>query len=329
MGPVKGLLSGILGLAMLASACTSSGGASGGQSQKNSGPVVEGGDQIAAEVASYDLAVGRERFIVGLFTRQNLFVDYGTAKLSFFYLGTKNSAGKPSSPAMFTTGHFISVAKSGTANPPSRPEALPASKGRGVYGARVSFDKPGFWQVKVTVDVKGMGRQSARAAFQVFRSHEVPFPGQPALKTDNLTMSSDAPKVAIDSRAQGNHEVPDPALHRTTIAESIARHQPAVVVFATPVYCISRFCGPTVDMIEALAHRYSDRANFIHVEIWHNYRKHEINRAAADWLYHGGELHEPWVFLIGANGKIVARWDNVVNASELVPYLKKLPKLKG
>mgnify|MGYP006172075233 CR=1 FL=1 len=111
-----------------------------------------------------------------------------------------------------------------------------------------------------------------------------------------------------------------------TIAESIRRGEPALVVFATPVYCVSRFCGPITDMVEDLAERYGDRANFIHVEIWRNYENQVINKGAADWLYHGSDLTEPWVFLIGADGRIEARWDNVATPEEIEPYLDELPK---
>ncbi len=44
------------------------------------------------------------------------------------------------------------------------------------------------------------------------------------------------------------------------------------MVFATPVFCVSRFCGPVTEMVEELAHRYDDRAVFIHVEIWKDFQ---------------------------------------------------------
>lgn len=325
MAAVRRAIAALLALGIGASACSSSGG-SGGQASDASGA---GGRRIAAAVASYDLAAGDpERFIVGLFTSSNRFIDYGHARLTFTYVGTRKSGPTVShGPPIHATGHFIGVAGTTASNPPSHPEAVPPSKGRGVYGARVNFDRAGYWRVSVSVNVAGQGTEHAQAAFQVLKHHQVPAMGEKALRTDNLTLKSDAPRPAIDSRAQGGKPVPDPILHHATIAGSIAHHVPALVVFATPVYCISRFCGPTTDMVERLAKRFGDRANFIHIEIWRNYQHHVINKAAADWLYHGGDLHEPWVFLIGADGRIKARWDNVVNPSEVIPYLKALPRL--
>jgi len=50
-------------------------------------------------------------------------------------------------------------------------------------------------------------------------------------------------------------------------ANALAEHRPILAVFATPVYCISRFCGPVTDAVEKLSHEYANRAEFIHVEI--------------------------------------------------------------
>jgi len=174
--------------------------------------------------------------------------------------------------------------------------------------------------VKVTADVEARGSLTTTAAFQVLPEHRVPAPGDHALKTENLTlMTKDAPRMAVDSRWSQGKKLPDPELHRSTVASSIQNKHPAVVVFSTPVYCVSRFCGPITDMVQELAHDYSDRADFIHVEIWRDFQDNVINKAAPDWLLRD-DLREPWVFLIGSSGRIEARWDNVATRAEMVPY---------
>ncbi|MGH2820470.1 MAG: hypothetical protein ACRDJ5_07445, partial [Actinomycetota bacterium] len=77
--------------------------------------------------------------------------------------------------------------------------------------------------------------------------------------------------------------------------------------------------------VQELAADYSDRADYIHVEIWRNFHEGVINKAAADWLLRDNDLREPWVFLIGSDGRIEARWDNVATRSEIEPYLERLP----
>ena len=201
---------------------------------------------------------------------------------------------------------------------------------RGVYQADVTFDRAGFWQVDVTADVPGMGAQTLSTEFPVSAKPTLPAPGDRALPTENLTMNSKgAPPAAIDSRALDGAPVPDPDLHETTIAAALAAHRPILVIFATPTFCQSRFCGPSVDGVEALAHRYRDRAVFIHIEIWRDFNKSVINKAAADWLYRNGDLTEPWLYLIGSDGVIKDRWGPLFDPAEVAKELAELPRMKS
>jgi hypothetical protein len=280
-----------------------------------------------AEVASYDLAGGeKSRFMVGLFTGDELFVSYGKVEMDFTFLGEDDASGEPE-PGPEATGGFLLVPGTKLDRIPETPVAVPASKGRGVYAADVTFDRPGFWEVEVSVEVKGRGTLTASGAFKVLDDHRVPAPGDRAPRTENLTIASrhGAPRTAVDSRWTSGDAPPDAELHRATIASSLRKGNPIVAVFSTPVYCVSRFCGPITDMIAELATDYSDRANFIHVEIWRDFQASAINQAAADWLLRDDDLREPWVFFIGSDGR-KARWDNVAMRAEIEPYLERLAK---
>jgi hypothetical protein len=282
---------------------------------------------LHAEAASYDLAAREDsRFIVGLFTGDELFVGHGTVDMEFSFVGQGQALGDPVAGPE-ATGKFLLVPGTEPRQSPDSPVAVPASKGRGVYAADVTFDRPGFWEVEVTADVRGRGPLSATAAFSVLENHRVPAVGERALRTDNLTTTTKGvPKVAVDSRWRERQKLPDPKLHQATIASSLRKGHPVVVAFSTPVYCVSRFCGPITDMVQELARDYSDRADFVHVEIWRNFEKGVINEAAADWLLRDNDLREPWVFFIGGDGRIKARWDNVATRGEIEPYLERLPK---
>jgi hypothetical protein len=313
----------VVGLIALLASC--GGDERGGDGRDGDGPS-SSSDELIVEPASYELVAGeRGRFIAGLLTPDQLFVSYGNVDMRFFYLGTKEATGT-AQPGPRATADFLPI-EGDPGAPTDRPSAGPASHGRGVYATEVTFDKPGFWAVDVTARVEGEGELVGNGAFEVLEDNVVPAPGDEALRTENLVLSSkDAPRQAIDSRAQGGQQVPDEILHQTTIAESIRRGEPALVVFSTPVYCISRFCGPVTDMVEELARDYAGRANFIHVEIWRNFEGKVINKGAADWIYRGRDLLEPWLFLIGTDGKIMARWDNVATRTEIEPFLDELPK---
>lgn len=284
-----------------------------------------GAGDLALHVASYDLAAGTPtRFILGLLTADQLLVGHGTVDLRFSYVGTEGAIDpSPLGPVVEAT--YLPIHGSVEPSPPpASPEIVQSSETRGVYGAHTTFDRAGFWEVEATATLDGETR-SGKGAFTVNPTHAVPAPGDAALATETLTLDSpDVPRPAIDSRA-GSGEIPDPHLHRTTIAESLAAQRPIVAVFATPVYCTSRFCGPITDMIDELAHEYADRADFVHVEIWRDFQERTVNKSAAEWVLRGDQLNEPWVFVIGADGKIAARFDNVATRGEIEPLLQALP----
>src|SRR3546814_6562169 len=104
-----------------------------------------------------------------------------------------------------------------------------------------------------------------------------------------------------------------------TVADAVATGRPTMVVVSTPVFCVSRFCGPITDSVQELAATYADRANFVHIEVWRDFEQNKLNRGAAEWIYPDEEANpsEPWVFLIDGEGTIVQRWETVVNAGDL------------
>lgn len=306
-----------LALLVLLAACGGMGGATDDASRRGATDP----DELIVQAANFDLASGEpSRFIAGVLTQDQLLVSHGTVDMAFFYVGTEERQGNPKEGPT-ATGEFLAIEGAFR----DGPIAAPASRGRGVYAADVTFDRAGYWEVELTAEIAGEKR-SGRAAFEVLDGHKYPAVGEEAPRTKNRTMDSGGRPVAIDSRAQNGEKVPDPSLHEVTIAGSIARGEPALVVFATPSYCVSRFCGPVTDMVKDLQESYSDRANFIHIEIWSDFQDREINKAAAEWLYVNQDLTEPWVYLIDGSGTIAARWDNVATRSEIEIELDKLPK---
>jgi len=309
---VRRRLLAVVAVGLMAAACT----------EEGSRPTPPRG--LVASVASYDLAGGVEtRFIVGLLTEQNLFVSGGAVDLRFSFLGETQAEGEPRFYRE-ARAEFLPLPGE-TSDPPSEVTVGSASHGRGVYAVEsIEFDRPGFWEVEVTAPLPS-GRATATAAFQVHPQPLVPAVGDRAPPTENLTVKSDAPPAAVDSRAETEGRIPDPELHRTTIADAVARGRPVVAIFSTPVYCVSQFCGPVTDMVSELQSEYGDVAEFVHVEVWHDFQEGEVNEAAADWLLTpDGDLTEPWVFLIGEDGRILARWDNVATRQEIEPWLKRL-----
>jgi hypothetical protein len=293
--------------------------------ERPSGVVQTPASGLVAQVASYELVAGEEnRLIVGLVTEENRLLAGGEVGFRFFFLGEGEASGREPVGEAAPASFLPLPGQEGTTLP-DRPTIVSPAEARGVYRAEgVTFDRAGFYEVEVRADLGAGDVRTATAAFEVVEEPAYPAPGDRAPPTENLTIGSKAPPGAIDSRAGLEGGVPDRELHRTTIAEAIRAGRPALVVFATPVYCVSRFCGPVTDMVAGLARDYREAAEFIHVEIWRDFQQQTVNRAAAEWLLRNDNLTEPWVFLIGPDGRVLARWDNVATREEIEPWLERL-----
>ncbi|MGH2547718.1 MAG: hypothetical protein ACRDHJ_12675, partial [Actinomycetota bacterium] len=248
-------------------------------------------EELRVQVASYDLAVGTGRFMVGLLTGQNELVAGGMIDMEFTPPG--GAAGQRA------RGAFLPLPEE---EHEEGQEELPHATG--VYASQVTFEEPGTWRVVVTATVDGQ-RTTGSTTFEVIDEPRFPAAGDRAPRSDNLTVGSkDVPPAAVDSRAIEDGEIPDPDLHRVTIAEAIAESRPVLAVFSTPTFCESRFCGPVTDMVASLAADYPEAAEYVHVEIWKDRQNNVVNRAAAEWVLRDDTLLEPWVFLVGENGRI-------------------------
>ncbi|MEA2827964.1 MAG: hypothetical protein QOG43_2403 [Actinomycetota bacterium] len=317
-----------LAVLVLLGACSSDQGSSG-----TTATTSPEGDLIV-DVASYDVAVGPPaRILVGVQSGDQQVLAFGTVAVRFTFLGTKDAPLEAPAAGPPVTATYLPIP--GTPDSPVgviAPQMVSGAQARGVYGASVGFDKPGFWQAAVTVPLDGKERRGT-GAFEVLDRHVIPAVGSPAPRSQNLTMDSppDVPRGGIDSRAgsDGSQPIPDPELHQTTVAAALDAGRPVVAVIATPVYCTSRFCGPVTDMVQELSHVYGDRATFIHIEVWRDFQNSVVNKAAAEWIFPdpAGGLNEPWVFVIGGDGVITARFDNVATRAELEPLLQALPVL--
>lgn len=324
MTPIRALAA-LLSLGVLTAACSSD-----DRPPPPTGPSGNASGMVAV-AASVDLHTGDpQRVDLGLVMPDNSFVSFGTVDVSFSLVGDAARASEQPGP----TATAVFVPTYGTPDRLSRPVVTQPNQGRGVYEATgVEFDTPGVWVAEVTADIQGLGPQTAQASFAVQEHPTLPAPGDRAQPTENLTVDSKGvPLAAIDSRAASTGTIPDPELHRWTIARAIAEGRPALVVFATPRFCQTRFCGPVTDMVEDLSRRYDDRAVFIHVEIWNDFENQVLNQAAVDWLWPqmpNGELTEPWLFLIGADGTIVDRWSSMWSEREVETDLEALPPMKA
>jgi hypothetical protein len=290
---------------MVAAACSSS------SDNTSAGSNGDGGGAMAAVVASYDLVAGRTgRFIVGLFgSDRTQTVAFGAVSLTFAPVDGDST---PSDPVQAT---FLPIPGQDLDPDQTGPRLVGPAEATGVYGANgVAFDQPGFWEVAVTATLDGR-TETATAAFEVLESSALPAVGDPAPRTTQPLVGDPAVEAkAVDSRATTDRPVPDPQLHDTTIADALDAGQPVLVVVSTPTFCVSRFCGPITESVEALAAEFAhtDMA-FVHLEVWQDFENNVVNPAAREWIAPtpGSDGGEPWVFIVNRAGTITHRFDNV------------------
>lgn len=297
---------------LLGAACTSGSGDGGSPSQPQT--------NFAMEVASSDLYVDApQRVDVGVFGSTDQGVELLTGGAIPVSLVGPNGGDPISGTATYVPAPGTQVAE--------QPSLTTPSQARGVYQlSDVTFPSAGQWQAQLSFSAGGQPI-NLTDTFDVAEKPALPAPGQQAIASKNLTMASTGVSPeAIDSRAQDGAKVPDPELHQTMIADAIKSGRAALVLFATPVYCVSQFCGPTTDELEQLAKSGPKDADYIHVEIWnkHTQQQQVLNKAAADWLYRNNNLTEPWLYLIGRDGKIVDRWSPLFNVGEVRAELQRV-----
>ena len=114
---------------------------------------------------------------------------------------------------------------------------------------------------------------------------------------------------------------PDRELLRYSVAESLTARTPFVLAFATPKFCQSRTCGPVVDVVDAVRRRFArSDVRFIHVEVYEdNNPSAGLNRWVKEWRL----PTEPFVFLVGRDGRIKDRFEGSVSVRELTAAVRR------
>lgn len=175
-----------------------------------------------------------------------------------------------------------------------------------LYVTHVDLPATGRYWVVVTPegeDIQGVG------SIEVSSESATPALGAKAPHSDNPTLA-DAPAEAISTARP-----PDTELLRDSIAGALDAHEPFVVVFATPKYCESRTCGPTVETVDAVrGDLVSSPVRWIHVEI---YEDNDPAKGTNEWVKQWNLPSEPWVFVVDEQGLIREKFEGAVSKDEL------------
>jgi hypothetical protein len=200
---------------------------------------------------------------------------------------------------------------------------------RGDYVATADFATAGDWKAVFTTAAPGSPEESIGVGFQVQDKGTTVAVGDraPAVNTPTAAdVGGDLAKIATDP-------TPDPAFYRLSIADAIAQHTPFVVVFATPAFCVSAQCGPTLDRVKTISKTAPSNVAFINVEPYQlQYTDGKLQPVLdangqlqpVDAVNQWRLLSEPWIFTVDKDGIIRGSFEGVVGVDELTAAIAQI-----
>jgi hypothetical protein len=262
--------------------------------------------EVNVVMAGSDWAVGRNNFVFGITNADDEPEGGADATVTFYDL--KDS----SNPTPVATLKAVQSA------PGVGPEIIHKHEGgdhvhggedenRVGYYVTFDFTHAGFWGIAVQATLEDGTVGQDNIGFPVAETHRFPAPGEPAIKSDNLTRADVQDISEIDSGDPPND------MHDVKIKDAIEAGRPLVIVFSTPAFCTSRFCGPVNEEVEFLRDQYRDDVDFVHIEVFLDFASRRLNPTLKEWLVQpDGSYAEPFVYVVDKNGIIYDRWEGPV-----------------
>lgn len=272
-------------------------------------PTVTGGPTVIPVIINGQQVVGSNRFL-----------------FSFLDPDTNLPAATPDRTASVA---FIAPGETepGTAFPAEFVWGIPGT--RGDYIAKVDFPSAGDWKAVFVTRAPGGPQEAIGVGFQVVQDGATVAVGEPAPASKTPTVTD----VGGDLRRLSTDLQPDPAFYRVSVADALARRTPFVLAFATPAFCKSAQCGPTLDLIKTVAKTSPSTVAFINVEPYQlTYTEGRLQpvldannqlqpvQAVNEW----GILTEPWVFAVDRNGIVRGSFEGVVTEAELQAVIAEI-----
>ncbi|HEX2236381.1 MAG TPA: thioredoxin family protein [Actinomycetota bacterium] len=247
---------------------------------------------------SSEISVGPNRFLVGLLDDKDAPVGSPRTEMSIDFFELDSSATEPVSHEDM---RWVWIDKPYV----------------GIYAGDVRFPDEGRWGAEVTVSGGGID-ETVRSSFEVRARPTTPAVGErvPASRTPTATTRRGIERISTD-------DDPTPRFYERSIADALRAGEPFVAVFATPEFCASATCGPMLDVVERVASGHP-QVTFVHVE------PYELPADPPDFVpvpavREWGLPSEPWTFVVDGRGRLAAKFEGAVSASELRAALDQLP----
>lgn len=255
--------------------------------------------QIQLVLVPSEIIVGPNRFAVGIFDQGGNMVHEAGVHLHFYDL----------------TDH---------SNPffESEADAYSLSTKRGdvtIFAFDREFSHAGDWGVEVEVTFPDGSEALNGIRFFVEEDSPSIKPGDKAPVIHTPVFADVDQNLSLLSSA----ERPNPAFYTTSLDESLSSGRPTLLLFATPAFCQTRFCGPAYDIFNELFQVYKYDINFIHIEVFTGLPNPALNNyAVSPAMQKFGLESEPWIFLIDKDGVVLYRVEGLFTVEELKTNIK-------
>jgi hypothetical protein len=187
---------------------------------------------------------------------------------------------------------------------------------KSLYVADIDLPKPGRYELigLARLDGRLVAATPAGGALTVTKEVAVPDVGEkaPVVNTDTPASTSGNAEL-LDTRR------PPSSMHDIDFAD-VAGRKPTVLLFATAALCQSRVCGPVIDVTEQVKAERGDDVAFVHQEI---YVDNQIDKGLRPSVAAYELPTEPWAFVVGADGRVVERFEGAFSAEELNAAIDK------
>ncbi len=271
---------------------------------------------ITPNLLTQEFVAGRDnRFAVGLVTKAGKLVKGAAVHLKFFTIGADGTTGTFRGEG---DARYIDLTVEGAHLHDKSSGGAVTDDSVSFYVANTPFDTAGRWGVEIAATpAEGGAPVMIQAPLVVLDKSKSPGVGTTPPASRNDTFATNSNLESLCSRS------PACPLHDKVIGDVLGKGRPLVVMFSTPAFCTSRFCGPVLEVLLKQAPAYQDRMDFVHIEVWQDFQLQKHRPAADEWNL----PTEPYTFFMDKSGKVVGRFEAVFGQDELASALDQLSKL--
>lgn len=187
------------------------------------------------------------------------------------------------------------------------------------FAVRTTLPKPGIYDL--VIEVEGSKISLPVQAFDAAQvSVLLPGEAMPAIATPTFEDARGVDPVCT--------RFPDPCpFHKTSLDQILQMAKPTAVLVSTPALCATAYCGPVLEALTVVAQSFPG-VEMVHIEVYANAAASDFDLAnepdLAPAVIALGLEFEPSLFLVGSDGIIVERIDNVYDELELLSALASL-----